>query len=300
MPPFLRHVSEDVFFSSTPPDNVQTAFDNFYNLALGLLDKFYPERTTTLRSRDPEYITPYIKSLLRKKNRLMRAGRVEKAGAIACRIWKEILKGNRTRLQKYNGRVDAKEMWAAVRQLTGRHSQPVTVDSIDANSLNEHYANISTDTAYTLPPFKHTANQEWARDWVTDFRMFEILDSLKSTSTGLDGLPAWFLRLGAPVFCKTLADLINLYISTSVVLMQWKQERIGIVCVVWLLDAYSTYITSILYPPIYTNWGVQKNFFARSAREFKISTPHYEIRVDAAALSDISRKWHKLHGCDQS
>ena len=155
----------------------------------------------------------------------MRAGRVEKAGAIACRIRKEILKGNRSRLQKYNGHVDAKEMWAAVRQLTGRHQQPVTVDSIDANSLNEHYANISTDRAYTLPPLKLTANQEWTRDWVTDYRMFKFLDSLKPTSTGLDGLPAWFLRLGAPVFCKTLADLINQSISTSTVPLQWKQAR---------------------------------------------------------------------------
>ena len=59
---FLQHVSEDEFISSTPPDSVQAAFDYFYNQALGLLDKFYPERTTTLRSRDPEYITPYIKS----------------------------------------------------------------------------------------------------------------------------------------------------------------------------------------------------------------------------------------------
>ena len=43
------------------------------------------------------------------------------------------------------------QMWAVVglRQLTGRHSQPVTVDSIDANSLNEHYANISTDVYIT-------------------------------------------------------------------------------------------------------------------------------------------------------
>jgi len=47
----------------------------------------------------------------------MRAGRIEKAGAIACRIRKEILKCNRSRLQKYNGRMDAKDMWAAVRQL---------------------------------------------------------------------------------------------------------------------------------------------------------------------------------------
>ena len=33
-----------------------------------------------------------------------------------------------------------------------------------------------------------------------------------------------------------------------------------------------------LVPPIYKNWGVQKFFFARFAREFKICTPHYEIR----------------------
>jgi len=89
------------------------------------------------------------------------------SGAIACRIRKEILTYNRSRLQKYNGRVDAKEMWAAVRQLTGRHLQPVTVDSIDANSLNEHYAKISTDTAYTLPPPKLTANQEWTGSQIT-------------------------------------------------------------------------------------------------------------------------------------
>ena len=99
------------------------------------------------------------------------------------------------------------------------------IDSIDANSLNEHYANISADMA--LPPSKFTANHEWTQDWVKDYRMFKILESLKPTSTGLDGLPAWFLRLGAPVFCKILADLINLSISTSTVpLLQWKPARI--------------------------------------------------------------------------
>jgi len=56
--------------------------------------------------------------------------------------------------------------------------------------------------------------------------MFWILDSLKPTATGLDGLPAWFMRLGAPVFSRTLADLINLSISTSTVPTQWKRARI--------------------------------------------------------------------------
>ena len=60
----------------------------------------------------------------------------------------------------------------------------------------------------------------------TEHRMFRILDRLKPKATGLDGLPAWFMRLGAPVFSRTLADLINLSISTSAVPTQWKRARI--------------------------------------------------------------------------
>ena len=143
---FLEYV-KDVDFTCFPTDSVQAAFGNFYGVSLGLLDHFYLERSITIRSRDPPYITPYIRSLLRKKIRLMRAGRVEKAGAIARRVGKEITKRNRTRLQKYNGRTDGKDMWAAVRQFTGRQQHPVVPDGIDADCLNKHYADISTDRA---------------------------------------------------------------------------------------------------------------------------------------------------------
>ena len=222
---FLQHV-KDVDFTGILTEDAQTAFDNFYNVALGLLDQFYPEKTISVKSRDPEYITPLIKSLLRKKKKLMRGGRVEKAGVIARWVGKEIVKYNRTRLQKFNGRVDAKDMWAAVRHLTGRQQQPVTPDGIDADCLNKHYADISTDRAYVQPPAKLTVIHEWAFDRITEHRMFRILDSLKPTATGLDGLPAWFMRLGAPVFSRTLAELINLSIRTSTVPTQWKQARI--------------------------------------------------------------------------
>jgi len=39
-----------------------------------------------------------------------------------------------------DGRVDAKGMWAAVRQLTGRQQDTPQVDGVTAESLNEHYA----------------------------------------------------------------------------------------------------------------------------------------------------------------
>ena len=49
---------------------------------------------------------------------------------------------------------------------------------------------------------------------------------LHPTATGLDGLPAWFLRLGAPAFSRPIASLFNLSLATSTVPQQWKQASI--------------------------------------------------------------------------
>ena len=46
--------------------------------------------------------------------------------------------------------------------------------------------------------------------YVSDYLVFKILDTLRPAATRLDGMPAWFLRLAAPVFCGLVADLINL------------------------------------------------------------------------------------------
>jgi len=43
-----------------------------------------------------------------------------------------------------------------------------------------------------------------------------MLDQLRPTSTGLDSLPAWFLKLGAPVFVSLLLTfLIFLSLNAS-------------------------------------------------------------------------------------
>jgi len=54
-------------------------------------------------------------------------------------------------LTHINSEVNAKDMGAAYRQLTGRIQQVNVVDGITAESLNQHYAAISTDTSYQLP-----------------------------------------------------------------------------------------------------------------------------------------------------
>jgi len=43
---------------------------------------------------------------------------------------------------------------------------------------------------------------------------------------GLDSLPSWFLKLGAPIFSKPLAQLFNMSIASSTVPEQWKRAYI--------------------------------------------------------------------------
>ena len=64
---FLPHIANMNFDNpyptaySDPAMNTQAEFDYFYSTAIGLLDQFYPERTVTMTTRDPDFITPEIK-----------------------------------------------------------------------------------------------------------------------------------------------------------------------------------------------------------------------------------------------
>ena len=136
---------------------------------------------------------------------------------MARRIGKDIVQRNKTRLSHISPKTSVRDLWDAVRQLSGQKQSQVVV-GVTAGSLNQHYASISTDPGYQPPKRKLTvAGRAGEEEVITEFRMFAILDKLKNTATGLDLLPAWFLRLGAPVFCGPLARLFNKSTATFMI-----------------------------------------------------------------------------------
>jgi len=91
------------------------------------------------------FVTPDIKALLLRKNRLMRKGRTEEAGALAIRIGK-IRYRNSIRLRKVTRKNSSKEFWAKVRQITNNSTVAAEIlADITADTLNQHYASISSD-----------------------------------------------------------------------------------------------------------------------------------------------------------
>jgi len=106
-------------------------------------------------------------------------------------------------------------MWVEVRKLNVHKQEAPVVDGPTADSFNQHYTRISTDRE---PRYKQTVNQQHVDcQYITAWHVFRILDRLHHTATGLDNLPAWFLRLGASVFSEQLGKLFNLSLSSSVV-----------------------------------------------------------------------------------
>ena len=136
--------------------DVQAAFDEFYSTALNILNHFYPLHTITVSNRDPHFVTPRIRALLRHRNRLMRKGAVAAAVSITARIGQRIVEQNRAVFSQLPR--GSKEMWNKVRTVTGqeKRARHECNDLVTVEQLNEHFANISTDAQYRSPLVKHT------------------------------------------------------------------------------------------------------------------------------------------------
>ena len=55
-------------------DNITESVDSFYTTVDSIFNKFYPLKQITIKSSDPPFINPFVKSLLCQKNCLMRKG----------------------------------------------------------------------------------------------------------------------------------------------------------------------------------------------------------------------------------
>ena len=130
-----------------------------------------------------------------------------------------------------NIHTDPKTFWDEVNKVRGTNKKHQAVndhsDNICAESLNSFYASISHDHFYKAPNVKETCQDNPKHSFnILPYTVFKYLDSLKSTSCGLDMLPSWFLKLSAPFISEPLAYLFSSCISLGFVPEQWKTSLI--------------------------------------------------------------------------
>jgi hypothetical protein len=217
---FLSRLESVDWTSVVSSSDADQAFHNFYEIIVSLLDTFYPIKSITVSDKDPYFITPEIKFLLRTKNKLMRSGKLQAADSLSRRIGERIARCNAS---YFSGKKPtSRELWCKVRKVMGKElrGDVAGTSNFTATMLNDHYARISTDPHYDCPQPKLTATN--VETFFSEQQIFHILHKGCPTTAGFDGLPAWFLRLAAPCISLPIAHLFNRSISSSYIPDTWK------------------------------------------------------------------------------
>lgn len=204
-------------------NDVEYLYDLFVNIVHSIILASVPVKIVTIGPRDPDYVTPFIKSLLRQRNRLRRKGRTDDADIIALKINSLITQNRATRLEKLST-ATSKQLWDAVNK--SRHHNADNGSLLlmrDPDAINDFFANIAAKENYDrneLLKFR-CDNPDARYQPLTNFEVEFYLRRTKLTAPGCDGIPAWLLRTCSYELAEIVTCILNCSFSTGCVPSPW-------------------------------------------------------------------------------
>ena len=97
---------------------IEYVYVQFVDTVMSIVKQSVPIKNVTLGPRDPDYVTPLVKSLLTQRNRLRREGRIERADDIAQKI--NLLISQNIISQRFEklSNATSKQLWDAVNKIS--------------------------------------------------------------------------------------------------------------------------------------------------------------------------------------
>jgi len=216
-----------------------------------LIEYNIPARMVTLGPRDPDFVTPLIKSLLRTRNKLRRRGKLEQANVLAAKI-NLLIAQERSRTLARLDRANPKQLWSAVKKVNGSSQSTVCHPLLrDIDSVNDFFANISYDSNYNeLRECHQLPQHENDSISIEPYEIERCLKRIKPTSAGPDGLPRWLFHDCSVELCEVIAHVVSRSLACGIVPQQWKNAFVSPVQKTSIPAALSDYrpisVTSIL------------------------------------------------------
>ena len=222
------------------PEKVTT----FQSIIQHGLDSVLPLRSKTIHSRDPPWVNPALKDLIRRRQRALAKNNLPMFRFLWNRVNRE---RKYCRQRYYDSKVsqlkecEPSAWWKEVKKLSGMSSavrdsdelmrslQHISEESLSASDL----ANLINDTflspmqdftplsaeTFQLPQDYSTA-QPFA---VTAHAVYLQLASINPRkASGPYGIPAWLLKENADLLSDTIIDIINCFFAESRLPPSWK------------------------------------------------------------------------------
>ena len=203
--------------------DVNEAVNNLETIIHKNMDICMPLKTVTVSSRDPSWMTPLVKSLIRRKTKIgsTQRGRLQEINSkINCLICK-----NRRNL--LNAPVGSKEWWRQVDNLSQRRlsSAKASLDTQSLQELNDYFADLCWDPDYKEPTPAEDCEEIQAPE-ISERHVWMCLQYLKKTATGPDMIPYWIWKNHAEIFAPIIHKIWNLSLKSSTWPSSWKRAHV--------------------------------------------------------------------------
>jgi len=208
--------------------DVSDMYGMFLSKCKAIIDCCVPVKTISLGPRDPVFMTPLIKQLLKGRNKLRRSGKIEQANVLAEKI-NRLIAQERSRTLSRLDTAGPKKLWDAVRATDGSCNK-LEYHSLleDRDAVNNFFANISYEHNYirVLPWQRKQRDVDNAGVVVEAFEIERCLKSIKPTATGPDGVPRWFFHNCSVELADVIAHIISQSLERGIVPSQWKVAHV--------------------------------------------------------------------------
>ena len=199
--------------------------EKFYATIWPKFEKSFPMIKVRTSTRDPPFISPLVKHLLKRRKRAIKARDSEANTRIQTQINKLIRRNQLKAVQNEYRKCKSgtKDWWSNINKITGRNDNKLPVTSfIDPNEINGFFHDVCTDPYYTPPEFEEIL--EGTRvPMLTVELVSKFLQNQKCTSAGPDDLPYWFSKKFGLELAPTITKIFNSSLRKGKVPKIWKR-----------------------------------------------------------------------------
>ena len=182
-----------------------------------------PTRTVTMRPRDPPFVTPLIKLLLKQRCKARKAGHTRHADDLATKINALMYAASRNRYTHLSS-ANCKQLWHEVNGAHRNSSGSTLLTTTDPAMFNAYFAGISYSACepidFNVSSFVSSVNSPIFTP-VDEREVEKMFRDIHNTAPGLDCLPAWFFRSCSIELSSLITTLFNQSLSSGVLPAAW-------------------------------------------------------------------------------
>ena len=196
----------------------------FYEKVWPLFNECFPIIKVRTSNRDPPFLSPIIKHLLKQRKNAKKTHDVETNHRLQENI-NQLIRKNQLKAvnQNYKDQTrGSKRWWSVVNGITGRSNSEVPISSLlDPQVINMYFQSINTDSNYTDPvPLTIPEGTRFPK--ISIYSVVNLLLKQKPTAAGPDDLPYWFWRDYAYDLAPVITKIFNSSLQNGVIPDLWK------------------------------------------------------------------------------